>query len=519
MSALKEDLQGLGFEFIETHISWVFLKQSGVWKVKKPVNLGFLDFSSLEKRRAACDAEVELNQRLAPGIYRGVVAVTRDAEGTHQFGGEGEVVDWAVEMVRLDDSRRADLLLQHGALEVATVEHLAERIARFHADMPTNSTISACGEPDSILANVRQNFEQTRNTISKYLDSAQAREIEAKQLGFIEQQRELLKHRTLSGRIRDGHGDLRLEHIYLTGREPTIIDCIEFNAQLRYEDVCADIAFLSMDLERLGRVDLAERFLAVYARTSGDYELYRLVDFYQGYRAYVRAKVASMLAADAGAGSAVRERAAEQARRYYVLALSAGRESVLRPALIVVGGIIGSGKSTVSELIASMLGAPVISADRTRKLLVGVRPTQPLHDAAWSGAYSSEVTRQVYAELLGSASHVLASGRPVILDASFRSRDQRSAALSLAQQAGVRFFFVETRASDRVCRERIAKRSSESSVSDGRVDIYEDFVAQWQAVDELDPTQHVVLDSTRSLQENERTLREILPTWPPGLNQ
>jgi aminoglycoside phosphotransferase family enzyme/predicted kinase len=516
----KEDLLGPGIELVETHAAWVFLGSSKVWKVKKPVNLGFLDYSTVEKRRLACEAEVRLNERLAPRVYDGVVPVGRDASGRLSIGAAGEPVDWAVQMVRLADAHRADVLLADGRLSLGYVESIAEHVARFHARMPTTPEIAEYGRPDVILANVMENFAQTQDTIDAHLSRREAAEIEVKQLDFIDTHRALFEARIRSGRIRDGHGDLRLEHVYLPpDGPPVIIDCIEFNERFRYADVCADVAFLSMDLERLGRADLAEHFLAVYARESGDYELYRLVDFYEAYRAYVRGKVASMLAMDSGASFQTRERARKDARRAYLLSLLEGREALIQPAVVAVGGFIASGKSTIAELMGPLLSAPVVAADVTRKAMLDVEKTTPLRDAAWTGAYSPEQTEQVYAEVLRRADHVLASGRPVILDASFRSRKHRDAARALAQKHGVPFYFLECTAPDSVCRERLHARAKGPSVSDGRKEIYDAFIASWEPVTELPPAEHVVVDTTRPARENVGELREVMATWPVGLTQ
>jgi aminoglycoside phosphotransferase family enzyme/predicted kinase len=520
MGLLKDDLAGPGVELVETHTAWVFLGEGAVWKVKKPVNLGFLDFASQEKRHAACEAEVRLNSRLAPGVYDRVVPITRDATGLHRIEGDGTVVDWAVKMVRLSDAQRADTLLENRALTERTVEELAEYIASFHATVPSSEAISAFGKPEMILSNVGENFEQTHESVRRYLSERDASEIEMKQIGFVVERRDLFEARVRNGRIRDGHGDLRLEHVYLTdGRPPTIIDCIEFNERFRYADVCADLAFLSMDFERLGRADLAETLLAAYARASGDYELFLLVDFYESYRAYVRAKVASILAADSQADMTIRARAAQEARRCYLLSLSEGRTSLLRPSVIAIGGIIASGKSTIAKSVARMASAPIVDADRTRKSMLGVDPTTRIHDAAWTGAYAPEFTERVYATLMGRARCVLSSGRPVVLDASFRTRAMRDEARRLAEAYRVPFYFVECRADAEESKKRLARRACEGGVSDGRPEIFDQFVQSWEPVSELPSGEHIVLDTTRPQAESSARIARHIPTWPPGLTR
>lgn len=515
MGTLLQDLSTPGTDIVETHASWVLLGKSTVWKLKKPVDFGFLDFTTPERRKAACDAEIALNRRLAPDVYRRVVPVTMDPAGHHELGGTGRVVDYAVEMARLADADRADVLLERGELGREHIEMLARALSAFHARMETNETIASFGSPDRILTNVRENFSQTQRTLHEYLEPEQAHELEARQIGFVEDHRELFVDRMLAGRIRDGHGDLRLEHIYLRP-DPTIIDCIEFNERFRYADVCSDIAFLTMDLARAGRVDLSEQLLAAYAAEADDFDLYRLVDFYEGYRAFVRGKVASLLAQDTGASLDTRKRARQLARRHYLLALASGRASITRPMLIAIGGLIGSGKSTIAARLGETLAAPIVATDRTRKHWFGVAATTSLRDSNWSGAYSPEMSERIYAEVLRRAAAVLGSGRPVIIDGSFRSRAERGRARLLARELEVPFLFVECRASPEDCRERLRLRETRTNVSDARVELFDEFARHFEPVDELAPHEHIVANTSRAVPETLTELAEQLPAWPPG---
>jgi aminoglycoside phosphotransferase family enzyme/predicted kinase len=515
MGDLVQDLLRPGVELRQTHISWVFLGAGGAFKVKKPVSLGFLDFSTKEKRHEACEAEVRLNRRLAPDVYRGVLPVTLDALGRHRLGGEGDPVDWAVSMKRLPDSHRADVRLERGELTGEDVELVAGRVARFHRECGPSEAAKPFGTVEAIRFNVLENFEQTRTTINRYLDAERVKELETWQLRFLEERRSLFDERLRTGRIRDGHGDLRLEHVYLDERhDVTILDCIEFNDRFRFADVCTDVVFLAMDLAWHGRVDLAERFLARYAREAGDYDLYPLVDFYQSYRAFVRGKIASMTAGSAGASFDVRERAAAEARRYFLLALASERQALVSPRVVAVGGLIASGKSTIAEALGREMPAPVVDADRTRKHLAGVAPEQPLPEAPFAGFYSPEFTRKVYAELCRRGSAVLASGRPVILDASFRARAHRSEAMRLARKTGVPFLFIECRASEALCRERLREREKTRAVSDGRIEVFGDFARSWETVDELDAPEHLVLDTSEPVAASLAKLAVAVPLAP-----
>jgi aminoglycoside phosphotransferase family enzyme/predicted kinase len=512
MGEIASDLLAPGMELRETHISWVFLGERDVFKVKKPVSLGFLDFSTKEKRRLACEAEVHLNRRLAPDIYRGVLPVTLDRQGRHRFGGEGEPVDWAVLMKRLPDSHRSDLRLGRGELDGEDVEHIADRIARFHREIGPSETAAAFGTVEAIRFNVVENFEQTRSTLGKFLEPAQVRELEEWQLGFLSEHGALFEERRAFGRIRDGHGDLRLEHVYLGDKgEIEILDCIEFNDRFRYADVCADVVFLAMDLAWHGRVDLAERFLARYAREEGDYDLYRVVDFYESYRAFVRGKIASMRAFDESASLEVRERAAAEARRYFLLALASEREPLVPPRLIAVGGLIASGKSTLADALGAAIAAPVVDSDRTRKSLAGVGPEDPLPEKPWQGFYSPALTERVYEEMFRRASAVLSSGRPVILDASFRARSHRERARRLALENGVPFTFVECRASEEACRKRLREREAKRTVTDARVELFDSFASSWEPVEEVSPSELLVVDTGLPLTPSR--LREIVSSF------
>lgn len=508
MGELVKDLQASSEGLIETHISWVFLGRGEVFKVKKPVDFGFLDFTELSSRERACRSEVELNARLAPGVYLGVVPVTLSEGGEHMFGGSGQVVDFAVHMRRLSAEARADLRLEAHQLRWEDVEALAVTLARFHARAARGPSIAEHGSVSAIARNVEENFAQAKSALRALVPEATEREIEERQLGFLAQRADLFERRVASDRICDGHGDLRLEHVYLAdGGSPIVIDCIEFNERFRFADACADVAFLSMDLAFHERVDFKERFLAAYARESHDYELYSVVDFYESYRAYVRAKVNALSLASAASFEA-RQRLEQQARRYLLLALAAERPPIGAPRLIAVGGIIASGKSTFADALGADLGVPVISSDRTRKALLGVEPTAPLSHEPWQRAYAPELTTRVYEELMRLSRVVLQSGRSVVLDATFASQESRSMARATARDLSAPFCFVECRAPREVTRSRLRERASGVSVSDGRLEILDQFVARYEAVTELDPTEHFVADTTEELSEHLRRLHE-----------
>jgi aminoglycoside phosphotransferase family enzyme/predicted kinase len=509
LERIKRDLMDPGVELRETHISLVFLARDTVLKIKKPVDLGFLNFTDLSTRKRLCEREVELNRRLAGAVYRGVVPIAADASGKLRPGAAGEALEWAVEMRRLADDDCAQTRLQRGALSVEDVRRIAQTIAEFHEHCRCDDETASFGEPAVIERNVRENFEQTRQSALRFLAPDELAAIERFQLGFLHEQRARLQARVAQRRVRDGHGDLRLEHCYLgAGDNVSIIDCIEFNDRFRYGDVASDIAFLAMDLAWHGRHDLSEACLAAYVRATDDFGLYGVVDFYESYRAFVRGKVSAILEGDGAASTEARQHAAAQARKYFLLAEACAREPASPPAVYAVAGLIASGKSTVADTLATMVHAPVVDADRIRKRLAGVAELTPLHDAAFGGHYTAQASAEVYAELLRRAEVVVESGRSVVLDASFREREKRAAAQRLARRLGVPFLLIECHADREAIRARLAQRAREPSVSDGRLEMFDAFAANYEAIDELTADEHMRLDTSGSIAEAIKLLRE-----------
>jgi aminoglycoside phosphotransferase family enzyme/predicted kinase len=509
LERIKHDLMGPGVELRETHISLVFLAANEVFKVKKPVDLGFLDFTELATRKRLCEREVELNKRLAPDVYREVVPIAANADGHLEIGAAGPALEWAVSMRRLADVDCAESRLQADTLQLTDVRRIAERIARFHAECRCDDETSAFGSAEVIERNVRENFEQTKQSALGFLSAKELAEIERFQLDFLRDHRERFAERVRQRRIRDGHGDLRLEHCYLDpSGQIVVIDCIEFNDRFRYGDTASDIAFLAMDLAWHGRLDLSEALLASYARAANDFDLYDVVDFYESYRAFVRGKVSSLLQDDASVALEARQRAAAQARKYFVLAEACAREPSFPPAVYAVSGIIASGKSTVADGLAELVHAPVVDADRTRKSLAGVEATTAMHDPAFGGNYSTQATDATYAEAMRRAAIVLGSKRPVVIDASFRGRDKREQARKLAQRYRVPFLLVECAVDRETTRARLAERARSPSVSDGRIDVLDAFANSFEPIEELPATEHLTVDTSRPIAETMARIRE-----------
>jgi uncharacterized protein len=489
---------------ITTHISWVFITDHDVWKLKRPVNYGFVDYTTLARRRHFCHEEMRVNSRLAPGVYLDVVPVRLD-QGRHSFTPKGTVVDYAVRMRRLAEEASAESLLRHGQLTHDHFTRLAARLAAFYATSPAAPPL---GSLDVLRATVQENFDQVRPFVGRFVESTTFEAVSAWQAGWLERRANVFEARQGHGRIRDGHGDLRLEHVYFTGDEILVIDAIEFNERFRIADVAADVAFLAMELDARGRPDLAASFLADFAMESADYDLYAVVDFYLSYRAWVRGKVAGFLADDPSTGAEKAQRKAREAERLFALARTYSEPPIEAGPVVAVGGLIGAGKSTLAHSLGRSLGIPVVGSDRTRKALAGVPPTKQ----ASAGAYSGEFTRQTYDELFRRADVVLGSGRGVILDASFRSRDLRLRARALAGRHARQFRFVEAVCDDATLRARLRARATAGvSVSDATEELLDRFRRDFEPVAELPPHEHVRVNTTLPVSTLVEAVRSALP--------
>jgi hypothetical protein len=456
-----------GVEWIQTHLSHVYRTADRVYKFRKPVDLGFVRFTSRAERNADCLREVALNRRLAPDVYLGVAPLlgsrARPRVGSPAEALASDAREHCVVMRRLPEGRDALSLLEAGKLGAEQLDTLAVLLARFHAShaigAPAPFTreewIARCTGPAEENLRVFEGAEPElvpRELVARAQDRLRA---------FVRDHADRFERRRRDGRAVDAHGDLHLQHVWYErdGADPIAIDCLEFSEPLRHIDVAAEVAFLAMDLFYRGAVGLAERFLRSYARESDDFDLYSVVDYFIAYRAGVRAKVAALAARDPAIDPAQRARAAESASRHLALA-AAAFEPRARPALLLVGGVVGTGKSSAAAGLADLLDGVVIASDRVRKRLAGVPPTTRVGGAWQSGAYTAEHTDRTYAGLLARAQPVLESGRVAILDATFGRRARREAAVELACRLGVAVTFVEARCAADLARERLARRAA-----------------------------------------------------------
>ena len=307
-------------ELVQTQMSFVFLTDDYVYKVKKPVNLGYLDYTTLERRHFFCQREVELNRRLSPDVYIGVVPISRDG-GDISVGGQGELIEYAVKMRRLPRSAMMNVLLSSNQVSSEMVTRVAEKLVEFHRKAETNTTISAFGKLDTITRNTEENFTQTEKYVSHTIFRERYQHIKTYTDNFIEKNASLFRKRIKDGGIRDCHGDLHAAHICFSNGI-YIYDCIEFNDRFRYCDVASEVAFLAMDLDHYGRADLSRYFVDAYVDNSQDKELTELLNFYKCYRAYVRGKVESFKLDDPHISPEEKARVFADAQSYFELAES-----------------------------------------------------------------------------------------------------------------------------------------------------------------------------------------------------
>jgi uncharacterized protein len=488
-----------------THASWVFLADDQVWKIKRPVMFGFLDYSDLERRRRFCEEEVRLGRRLAPDVYQGVLPVHRGCEG-FALAGPGPVVEYAVQMRRLPDADSAAALLRAGRLTPRHLERLTERLAAFYADAPSCADLGSPGVLSVLLA---ENHAQTLPFVDRFVDGAALGNLYHWQQGALTAAQPRLCQRLSDDKVRDGHGDLRLEHVYFPGGlpdGPIVIDPIEFNRGLRGADVALDAAFLAMELDASEQPSLAAFYLSRFARDTADYEFYPLLDLYLSYRAWVRAKVACLVAADPATAAEKARRKATEAERLFALAESYTHARADNCPIIAVGGLIGTGKSTVADALTLELRLPAVSSDATRKSLSGLTPTA--QGGNW--LYTEERSRSTYEELFRRAECVLTSGRGVVLDASFSTEQNRAAARDLARRRNCPFLLVEVTCDEATVRQRLRGRQDHRSISDAREALLPLFQRRYQPPDEISPAERMVVDGRAAPDETARAIRERL---------
>ena len=451
---------------IDTHLSHVYLAGDRVLKIKQAVDYGFVDFRLLEARRQSCDDEFRLNRRLTSGVYLGVVPITEE-NGSFRVDGSGDLVEWGTVMRRLPAGGMLDERIRQGDVPADLGPRLGKRLATFHASIANTCGQSPGPYSDTSTAVVLDNLDELAPFGGPILDGDQLAMVDESLRDFITLHRTLLDQRVADGWVREGHGDLRAEHICLESNgEIQIFDCVEFSQEIRCADVVSDLAFLLMDLHRLSRPDLARDVSRAY-REAGISLPEDLVQFYSAHRALVRAKVACLSMAGASEESATRYWAS--ASEYLNLATAAAVEPL--PALIAMTGLSGTGKSTVARSVGQALGVRVLASDVTRKQLAGVDGSAA---AKWqSGIYGPDWTEKTYARLLDDAEAEIRAGEAVVVDATFLDERWRTEFARRGQDFGSPVLFVQVTCDPNVVARRIQARAANGgNVSDASLETF-----------------------------------------------
>lgn len=478
----------------QTHISAVFLGGELVYKVKKPVKLPFLDFTTIEQRHFFCHEEVRINRPWAPDVYLGVVPVTRDANGL-RFEGSGRVVDWAVKMRRLPESANLRSRLQHGLLQPRDLVRAAQRIAAIHRQACCFVGEQATAAEMEFRRRLRENWEFARGLKPHVIEPHVLQRLEALSEEWLQLHDETLRRRASEGHVRDLHGDLRLEHVFLfPDRAPpndiVILDGIEFDLGLRRIDVVADIAFLVMELAFAGRRDLARDFADVYFSETKDDTGRALLPMFAAYRSAVRAKVAAILGSELEIPHPDRDEALARSRAHWLWCLSELEQPNRRPALVLVSGLPGTGKSTLARGLADAAHFnEVLRTDVVRKELAA----KSVAPAETTDLYSADSTERTYDECWCQARKRLLAGGRVIVDATFQRESFRRRFLQLALDCGARAVWLECHASGDVVQQRLLSRHGDPSDADWSV--YQLIREHWEQASEFSERFHATIEA------------------------
>ena len=474
---------------VETHISWVLLTGRYAYKIKKPLALDFLDFSTLARRRHYCEEELRLNRRMARNLYLGVVPIC-GPPGQPKVEGDGEPIEYAVKMAQFPDDAQLDRLLEAGKLSSEDLRRFAGRLASFHAEADRRESMRYGGS--AVAVHMLANLEQ----IQPLLEAAERRCLQPL-AGWtraeLDARRQQLADRAVRGMVRECHGDLHLSNLVLLNDGVTAFDCIEFDPALRWTDVIDDVAFLLMDLQLRDRDGLGYDFADAYLAHGGDYEAVQLLDLYRVYRSLVRAKVAGIARLQTDEASRKR-RLQDKLNRH--LRLARRYIEVRSPTLVLMHGLAASGKSWLAERLVAQLPAFRLRSDLERKRLAGLDPEARSGSPAGGGLYSAQRNRITYARLADLARGLLQAGHHVIVDATFLARERREAFYALARAVGARCVLIECNASRAILEERLAARSAKSGVSEADTAILEFQLSHREPIDTNEDVTVLKVDTT-----------------------
>ena len=484
-------------ELIETHISWVILTGDIVYKIKKPVDFGFLDFSSLAKRKEFCEQEFKLNRSLAPDIYLGVVSITGTIDKPVISAGvdEDKAFEYAVKMKQFKQSSQLDNMLAAGNLAVEHIDALAHMVADFHKRTAVANKHVSFGNKDKVYQPVKENFELVNESLKTDIYEDKLTVLKQWSLTEFTKLETVFEQRKKDGFIRECHGDMHLRNLAWINDKPIAFDCIEFNPDLRWIDVISEIAFLIMDLQDRKQEYLANRFLNKYLEITGDYAGLKVLPFYLCYRAMVRAKVDALRIGQLDQNSENIQDEFKAFESYLHLAISYTK--IPKPALIIMRGLSASGKSTVSQQLLEKFGAIRVRSDIERKRLFGREIGDKTTSDIDKGIYTAQASEQTYEKLLELASEVITSGFSVIIDAAFLHHQQRIAFQNLAKHLVIPYTIIEVTAPIDVLQQRIIARKND--VSDADLSVLNNQIKHWKPLNEDEIRVAVKVDTEKEL--------------------
>lgn len=477
-------------KLIQTHVSYVLLTGDYAYKLKKAVNFGFLDYSTLELREHFCRQELEMNKRGAAEIYLEVLPITQ-TDNKLELGGSGTTVEYTLKMCQFPQDNLLINLFQQGKLTEEMVENLGRLVAQFHRKCPTNDYVLSFGE----VAKVRQAFDENYEQTAKYIGLAQTQEqFDATREftdNFFATKQEVLASRVKKGWIRECHGDLHLGNICLWHDKILLFDCIEFNEPFRFVDVMYDVAYGVMNFLVGNRPDLANAYLNTYLEESGDWEGLQILPLYVSRQAYVRAKITSFLLDDPGVPAADKEQAKVTASQYYKMAFDCTKLG--QGSLVMMSGVSGSGKSTVAKKIACQNNAIHIRSDAVRKHLAGVS----LSERGGDELYTPEMIQRTYARLLELGVLLASVGYSVILDAKYDRQSLRKPVIAAAEKHHLPLQILHCTAPESILRDRLNSRTAD--ISDATANLLTNQLATAETFTEEEKVFVKTLDTTQDL--------------------
>ena len=481
-------------QLIETHISWVILTGNFVYKIKKPINLGFVDFSTLEKRKFYCEEELRLNRRLAPKIYLDVIPISGSVEKP-VLTGKDKAFEYAVKMQQFSQNMQLDHVLARNELRQHMVDSFANLIAQFHQHVEVANTAYNFGEPEQVYQPAQENFIQIRDHINDKSKIDLLSIIERWTEDTFNGIKNVFKQRKEKGFIRECHGDLHLRNLAWHENKPLAFDCLEFNENFRWIDVVSEIAFLIMDLDVRNQPELAHHFLNKYLELTGDYEGCSVLRFYLVYRVMVRTKVDAIRAVQSGISQQESDEANAEIVNYLQLALTYTHKT--KPFIIITHGMSASGKSTITQPLLEKLGAIRVRADVERKRLFNIKPEQISSANIQQGIYTKEATHKTYLKLLDLTESIIDAGFPAIVDATFSTIEQRTLFNKFASQKQVRFVMLNFIASEETLKQRIRNRKND--VSDADITVLENQIKNWQPIEQNEEKYSVSINTEKKL--------------------